>query len=460
MARLARRSRYARTNQPYGDLLVNSPDGFPSGIPERYAYNGDPSSPFWWWGNDSPLLASQEAIPNMAAVTRAGSLIYNTIGALQLRSLTGGSTITTSTIEVPPPRWTMDPQLYRPDRRFGESPPEASALRMTKSLFWAMFIRSAIMRGMGYLIFEESAMGEPIAGTLKLLNPDLVSPHENENGDIVRRIGQPLNTGEWVETARDGSLSLGGRRYRMVELKNPLDRIDEYGMTRGVLEMHAAELRLAYQSVKYATGMFQSGVPSGYLKSSIPNFNKPQADRLKEQWLREHSGDIRSVAVLNATTEYVPISLSPVDIALIQNRQMSLLDIANAFGIPAYMIGGSDGGSNTYSNAESRNSDFRQFSLAPWAVAFEEVLTALTVQGAFIVVDFRGLLRPDTSTRYAAYAQAISSGWMTVDEVRRLENMPGLVAPETPTTDTPAGISDPEDLSPQDPPIAIGPGAA
>jgi len=329
---------------------------------------------------------------------------------------------------------------------------------MTKSIFWAELIRSALLKGMGYLIFEESALGEPVAGTLKLLNPDMVSPQQNDNGDIVRRIG----TAPWVDTARDGSLDLGGRRYRMVELKNPLDSPDEYGMTRGVIAMHAAELALAAQSINYATGMFASGVPSGYLKSSIPNFNESQAKKLKGQWLAEHNGDSRSVAVLNATTEYVPISLSPVDIALIQNRQMSLLDIANAFGVPAYMIGGSDGGSNTYSNAESRNSDFRQFSLAPWAVAFEEVLTSLTVTGGFIVVDFRGLLRPDTSTRYAAYGQAIGDGWMTVDEVRRLENMPALVTGEQEATPVaPAGITNEEDENPiQDGNDVTGTGAA
>jgi len=422
-----RRARYARTNQPIGDLLVNNPGGFPSGFPPNTTVN----DVVWWWGDDSPLLASNgsAARANMAAVTRATSLISNTIGALPFRSLTGGSNITTSTIEVPPPRWAIDPQLHRPDARFGEAPPEAASLRLTKSLFWTQLIRSALLKGMGYLIFEESALTEPIAGTLRLLNPDLVAPRETEDGSVVRRIGTE-RTGSYVDTARDGSLTLGGRRYRLVELNNPLDTPDAYGITRGVLAMHAAELGLAQQELTYASGMFKSGIPSGYLKTSIPNQSEAQAQRLKGQWLAEHGGDSRSIAVLNATTEFVPIALNPVDMALIQSRQMSLLDIANAFGVPVHMLGGNDGGSNTYSNAESRNSDFRQFSLAPWAVAFEEVLTSLTTAGSFIVVDFRGLLRPDTSTRYAAYGQAISAGWMTVDEVRRLENLPGLVDAE------------------------------
>jgi len=265
-----------------------------------------------------------------------------------------------------------------------------------------------------------------------------VSAHVDPDEGVVRRIG---SGGEYVDTDRDGGLVLGGRRYRLLELNNPTDNPDEYGVTRGVLEMHAAELGLSAQAINYARGMYKSGVPSGYLKTSIPNFKKPQADLLREQWLDSHGGDERSVAILNATTEYVPIALSPVDMALIQLRQMSLLDIANAFGVPVYLLGGSDStNSNTYSNAESRNIDFRQFSLSPWAVAFEEELTSLTPQGQFVIVDFRALLRSDSKSRYEAYSVGLRDGWLTINEVRRTEGMEPFG--EEPVKNPPAGITE------------------
>lgn len=409
------RARYARTN---GNFLVNEPDGFPSGQ--------DPVT-VWWMGDDSPYIAPAGAGAGLSAVTRSTSLICNTITALPWRLLSGGTDPRTSIMELPASRWLNDPQLHRPDSRFG-APSISAAVRAPRAAFWAQFMRSALLRGMGYLIFEADVLGSPIAGTLRILNPDMVSP-QWVDGFMYRRIGtEQTSGGGFVETDPDGMFTLGARTYRLVELLNPTGWVDEFGMTKGALEMHAAELGLAVQAVSYGTGSYRSGVPAGYLKTSVPNFSKDQADRLRARWLEHHGGDRRSIAVLNATTEFVPIQMSPLDMALIESRKMSLIDIANAFGVPAYMLGGSDGGSNTYSNAESRNRDFLSYSLLPWANAVEDVLTSLVPQGQYIEVAFDGLLKPDTATRFAAYSTALRDGWMTVDEVRMVESLPPLPA--------------------------------
>lgn len=406
------RARYARTN---GNFLVNSPDGFPSGQ--------DPVT-LWWVGDDSPIVTPTAPGAGLAAVTRATSLICDTISALPWRYLSGGQDPQTSIMEFPSPRWIQDPQLDRSDARFGP-PTIPAAVRLPRAGFWAQWMRSALLRGMGYLIFEEDFGGGPIAGTLRLLNPDAVAPVQSPDGFVHRRIG-PAG-GDGIETDFDGRFAVGPRPYRLVELRNPTGWVDEYGLTKGVLEMHAVELGLALQALTYGTGAYRSGVPAGILKTSVPNFNKEQADALRARWMEHHGGDRKSIAVLNATTDFMPLpNASPVDLELINSRKMSLLDIANAFGVPAYMIGGSDGGSNTYSNAESRNRDFLSFSLLPWANAVEDVLSSLVPQGQYLEVAFSGLLKPDTATRYKAYSMALRDGWLSVDEVRLLESLPPM----------------------------------
>ena len=405
------RSRYARSDVP-GSLRVNSPDGYPSGV-----------DPVWWWGTD--FISPASPATAMAAVTRATSLIVNTICALPWRLLSGGADAQTSIIELPPPRWMVDPQLHRPDARYG-LPSIPAALRLPRAAFWGQWLRSCLLKGMGFLLFEVDGNGAPVAGTFRVLNPDLVAPMwDYGQGFVYRRVGSE-HGGGFVDTDFDGQIVLGGRVYRLVELVSPLAQADEYGVARGVLEVHAAELGMAAQEIEFGQGMYRSGVPSGYLKVSTPNYSKPQADALKTQWLANHGGDKRSIAVLNATTEFVPIQMSPVDMALIQSRQMSLVDIANMFGVPVYQLGGTDGGSNTYSSAESRNRDFLSYSLMPWANAVEDELTSLTPQGQFVEVNFGGILKTDTATRYSAYSQALADGWLTVDEVRLLESLPPL----------------------------------
>lgn len=429
LQRRQERARYARTNQPIGNFLINDPDGFPSGQ--------EPVSAFWWWGSDQ-MRPTPNAI-GLSAVQRATSLIVGTLSSLPIRILTGGASRALSRIETPTPRWLVDPMLARPDDRFTGSP-SPSALVLTGSAFWSEFLRSAVWHGNAYFIFEEDALGGPIAGTCRILNPDLVTPqYDSDTGVTFRRIGDEIG-GSYVDTDETGRVLLGGRVYRLVQLRNPHSPVDGMGMAMGVLEMCRGELALATQAVSYGSSMYRAGVPAGYLKTTLPSFTKPQSDLLKSQWMAAHGGDRRSIAVLNATTEFHPIQMSPVDMALIEMRRMNLTDVSNAFGVPAYFLGGGDGGSNVYSNAESRNSDLRQ-SLMPWGTAFEELLTSLFPAQSWVEIDWRGILKPDVVARYGAYSQALKDGWLTVDEVRAIESLPPLPGGATINEEVPDGAA-------------------
>ncbi len=427
---LQRRSAFTRTNVP-GALRINRPDGFPSG------YSPAPD-PVYWVGVDSPNFFAQNHTAALGAVTRAVSLIANTIAATPWRVLTGGPSPSTSTIEMPSPRWLIDPSLLRPDNRYLGSP-QSAALQSSRSMFWASWIRSVLLKGMGYLIFQEDATGAPLAGTMKVLNPDFVSPQWSQDLGTYRRIGSDKPGATYVDTDSTGHFTLGPITYRMVEMPNPLATPDEYGITPSVLGMHAREIGLANQAVDYAKGAFKSGVPYGYLKVS-KSIDADQANLYRDQWMQSHGGDLRSIAVLGASVDFVPIQMSPMDLALIEQRRMSLVDIGNIFGVPVFLLNGSSGDSNSYSNTESRSIDLKQWTLFPWATLVEEILSSFLPQNNWVIVDFRGLLRSDTKTRYESYAIALQSGWMTQDEVRKLESLPSLVggdsSSEVPTNET------------------------
>ena len=95
-------------------------------------------------------------------------------------------------------------------------------------------------------------------------------------------------------------------------------------------------------------GAFTAGVPAGYLKTSTPNITQDQADALKARWMSQHGGR-RSIAVLNATTEFHPLTWSPVDTEAADFSRLTLSQIALMFGLPAGMLGGPTGDSLTYS---------------------------------------------------------------------------------------------------------------
>jgi phage portal protein BeeE len=60
----------------------------------------------------------------------------------------------------------------------------------------------------------------------------------------------------------------------------------------------------------------------------------------------------------------------------------------------------------------------------PWARRIEGVLSAELPRGTNLKIALDGLLRADTKSRYEGYKIAIEAGFMTVDEVRALEDRP------------------------------------
>ena len=63
-------------------------------------------------------------------------------------------------------------------------------------------------------------------------------------------------------------------------------------------------------------------------------------------------------------------------------------------------------------------------SRAPAAIV-AALLIALA-RGTALKLDLDGLRRADTKTRFDAYAVALTNGFMDVDEVRRLEDLPPM----------------------------------
>lgn len=340
--------RYARTNLANRGFKDNTPGGWIS-------TNG----PVWWYGSDRAYLVSEPA--GRAAITRATNLIVNRIAAVPWSTSRGDAL------------WLQDPCRCRDDGTGVQAP---YPLRQPRSVFWGSWIRSALSWGMGYLLYQLGSDGQPQAGTLRVVNPQNVDTNPAWPSGATRTITSGSGLASPVDD--QGVVVLAGTRYLLVELRNPTTPVDpETGATPGTLAYHAAELGLIDDQLFYASAMYGGGgVPSGYLKVNTPGFTQAQADQLLSTWNTAHATGSRNTAVLSASTEYTAIAVSPVDAALADMKRLSLQDVANAFGIPGYMIG-APGTSMTYSNVEMEKQGFYEFTLLPWAVAVEETLSAL-----------------------------------------------------------------------------------
>jgi HK97 family phage portal protein len=189
-----------------------------------------------------------------------------------------------------------------------------------------------------------------------------------------------------------------------------------------------------------ARTMANDARPSGVL--TLGHGSEEYLQQISDAWAARHQGVERAgrVAVVKGEVDYTPVASSAADAQLVEQRQWATAEVARVFNIPASKLGAPTGDSLTYGNREADDAAFVTHSLRPWLVAIEEALNAndeLTPGGLFCEFSLEGLLRGDSAARAAFYAAALDpvTGWLSRDEVRRLENLPPEPRqPHTPPT--------------------------
>ena len=197
--------------------------------------------------------------------------------------------------------------------------------------------------------------------------------------------------------------------------------------------LHANAIGHAQAIQQYAGKSFMNGTAlSGVIerpKESPALKDQASVDRITDGWNAKFggSGNAKKVALLQEGMTFKPLSMTNVDAALIDALRLSALDIARIYKIPAHMVNELEGA--TFSNIEHQSLQFVIYTLLPWVKRHEQAKTRDLLLPSerkqyFIEYNLAGLLRGDQSSRYAAYAVGRQWGWLSINDIRRLENMP------------------------------------
>jgi HK97 family phage portal protein len=182
---------------------------------------------------------------------------------------------------------------------------------------------------------------------------------------------------------------------------------------------------LGLATARFGVQFFEEGAAPAGLLTTDQHLNREQATQLKQSFTDVTRGK-REPVVLGEGTTFQTISVSPTDAAWVESQRFTVSDVARVFGVPPEMVGGEAGNSLTYGNVEGRALDYLRYSVNPWLVRLETALGDLLPRGQYVKFNADGLLRSTTQERYAAYAVALDKGFLTVDEVRALEDRPPL----------------------------------
>lgn len=347
--------------------------------------------------------ATPQSVTALPAVWAAVDLIAATVLQIPLRSLVDGEL-------VPVPEW-----LRKPERWNDGAADQATLLESLTA--------GQALHGAGYLWAQP--MGAQ-AWRLQPIDPARVTVTlEQAKATRARRRTYRLD-GELVPTAR---------RYTTRASQAGLIPVPHRtlpGIPAGVGPIQAAQLSIgAYLDAEtYGSEVFGDGVPAGILKSE-QELSERTATRYRDDWMANSSSPVR---VLGSGLDFHALKLDPKSAAWLDARRFNGEEIARMFLIPAHKLNLSVSSGLTYSNSESLERDFLRGCIQGYLTPIERALNALLPPGRTraeeqtVDFDYRALMRSTTAERYASYATALASGWLTVDEVRELEGLQPLPA--------------------------------
>lgn len=287
---------------------------------------------------------------------------------------------------------------------------------MTSFVFRETLMSHLLLWGNAYAQIIRDGRGFPIA--LYPLLPDRMAVDRNESGELVYTYQSDKGQ---VKLRRENVLHIPGLGFDGLIGYSPI-----------AMAKNAVGLALATED--YGATFFANGAnPGGVLEH--PGVIKPeQADRLRESWQSQFGGaNAHKVAVLEEGLKFHQMSIPPEQAQFLETRKFQINEIARIFRVPPHMVG--DLEKSSFSNIEQQSLEFVKYTLDPWVVRWEQSLQQVLILPSekatiFIKFNLDGLLRGDYQSRMQGYSTGIQNGFMSVNDVRGLEDMNLLTAEE------------------------------
>ena len=256
----------------------------------------------------------------------------------------------------------------------------------------------------------------------------------NGRGDIVAL--QPLDSAQVVV----GRNNTGARVYRYTKAsKHTVFNEDDILPVRGFsfngdegltpIEYGAHCFGAALAADKTARRFFSDGMQADGVLEMDSFLNSDQRDQVKENIIKPFQGlrNTGRTMLLEGGMKYKQLSINPEDAQLLETRRFNIEEICRWYGVPPVLIGhAQEGMTNWGSGIEQIILIWLKTGLEAQLNDIEEALAKKLFSPAErdryqIKFNLNKLLRADMKARAEYYRQGISSGWMTRNEARVLE---------------------------------------
>lgn len=167
--------------------------------------------------------------------------------------------------------------------------------------------------------------------------------------------------------------------------------------------------------------------------------NKEQRAQVEENFKEISGGPVKKrLWILEGGFTTQPIGVSPQDAETMAARKFQVSELARFFGVPPHLVGDVEKSTSWGTGIEQQNLGFLQYTLSPylnrWEYAIERWLLKPSDVGRYHAEhNIDGLLRGDSAARASFMGTLADKGLRTINELRRLDNMPPLAGGDVAT---------------------------
>jgi HK97 family phage portal protein len=276
----------------------------------------------------------------------------------------------------------------------------------------------AVLWGNAYAQIIWNGAGEPIE--LWPLNPDRVQLRRDQRGKLVYQVSLPRDeigygAGSFTNLPADEVLHIRG--------------FSRWGLLgKRIAFVHREAIGLGLATEEFAARFFGYGMHAGGILEHPAKLSKDAQERLRESFDRQAQGLSRShrTLLLEEGMKWVSTMIEPEKAQFLGVRQFQVVEAARILRIPPHLL--YELSRATFTNIEHQSIDVVVFTLLPWSRRWEarldkQLISTKMRNSVYTKFALEGLLRGDTATRYEAYSKGRTTGWLSVNDIRELEDM-------------------------------------
>jgi HK97 family phage portal protein len=226
------------------------------------------------------------------------------------------------------------------------------------------------------------------------------------------------------------------------------------------METLAAIIAEQNEAVDYRRDLWKRGARVGGFITRDKEWSSDKARNRFTRDFREYQrGGSKAGAwalLEDGMTPHAATQVKPVDLADLQGRQLSDVEVASSFHIAPELVGAREG---TFSNIESFRKALYGPALGPIISAFDQALNAALTADTdlYIEANVEAMLRGTFEERLQSMQSSIGAPWLTRNEGRALVNRPPVDGGDelvVPLNVLVGGQANPRDSAPKSDPVA------